>query len=45
VNAGSIVTVEVTKGSVALGSDESAPTCTPKHGGIAKVRSPAGNCG
>ena len=45
INSGSSVTVEATKGSTAVGSDTSAPTCTPMNGGIAKVRSPMGNCG
>ena len=45
VNSGSVVTVEATKGSTAVGSDTAAPTCTPMNGGIAKVRSPMGNCG
>ena len=30
---------------MAFGSDTSAPTCTPLNGGIAKVKSPMGNCG
>jgi hypothetical protein len=43
-NSGSVVTAEATKGSTAVGSDTSPPTCTPMNGGIAKVRSPMGNC-
>ena len=43
--AGSVVTVEATKGSTAEGSDTTVPVCTPMNGGIAKVRSPMGNCG
>ena len=45
INSGSVITVEATKGSTAVGSDTAAPTCTPMNGGIAKVRSPMGNCG
>jgi hypothetical protein len=44
INPGSVVTAEATKGSTAVGSDTSPPTCTPMNGGIAKVRSPMGNC-
>jgi hypothetical protein len=44
-DSGSVVTVEATKGSSAEGSDTMAPICMPKNGGIAKVRSPQGNCG
>jgi hypothetical protein len=43
-NSGTVVTVEATNGSTAIGSDSSPPTCTPMNGGIAKVRSPMGNC-
>jgi hypothetical protein len=42
---GSSVSAEATKGSKAIGSDTSTPTCTPMNGGIAKVKSPMGNCG
>ena len=41
---GSEVTALATKGSTAIGSDTSPPTCTPKNGGKAKVTSPMGNC-
>ena len=44
-NAGSVITVEATKGSTAEGSDTKPPTCQRSHGGVAKVRSPGGNCG
>jgi hypothetical protein len=44
IHSGSVVTAEATKGSIAVGSDINPPTCTPKNGGIAKVRSPMGNC-
>lgn len=44
-NAGSVVTAVATKGSIAIGRDTSAPTCTSKNGGIAKVKGPMGNCG
>jgi len=44
IHSSSVVTAEATKGSVAVGSDINPPTCTPKNGGIAKVRSPMGNC-
>jgi hypothetical protein len=44
-NPGSIVTVKATNGSSASGSDANAPVCHPVNGGIARVRSPAGNCG
>jgi hypothetical protein len=43
-NAGSVVTAVATKGSTAIGSDTSAPTCTTVNGGVAKVRSPMGDC-
>lgn len=43
--AGSVITVEATKGSTAEGSDTNSPICKRSHGGVAKVRSPAGNCG
>ncbi len=43
--AGTVVTVQATRGSTAEGSDTKAPTCKRLHGGISKVRSPAGNCG
>ena len=43
---GSSVSAQATKkGSRAIGSDTSTPTCTPMNGGIAKVKSPTGNCG
>jgi hypothetical protein len=45
INSGSVVSAEATKGSIAVGSDTAVPTCTPMNGGIAKVRSPMGNCG
>ena len=45
INPGSVVTAQATKGSTATGSDINPPTCTPMNGGIAKVRSPMGNCG
>jgi hypothetical protein len=41
-NAGSVVTAVATKGSIAIGSDTSAPTCTPKNGGMAKGQEPDG---
>lgn len=44
-DSGSVVTVEATKGSTANGSDIADPICTPTNGGIARVRSPFGNCG
>jgi hypothetical protein len=44
-NTGSVVTAVSTKGSKAIGYDTMPPTCTPMNGGIAKVRSPMGNCG
>ena len=44
-NPGSAVTATATKGSTAIGSDTAPPTCTRVNGGIAKVRSPKGNCG
>ena len=44
-DSSSVITVEATKGSTAEGSDTATPVCTPKNGGIAKVRSPQGNCG
>lgn len=44
-DAGSVITVEATKGSTAEGSDINPPVCMPMNGGIAKVRSPMGNCG
>jgi hypothetical protein len=42
---GSLITVEATKGSFAEGSDTKTPLCKRVNGGVAKVRSPAGNCG
>jgi hypothetical protein len=42
---GSSVSAHATRGSTAAGSDIAPPTCTPMNGGIAKVRSPMGNCG
>jgi hypothetical protein len=42
--SGSVVTAVATKGSIAIGSDTSAPTCTTMNGGVAKVRSPMGDC-
>src|ERR1700722_1392710 len=42
--SGSEVTALATKGSTAIGSDAAPPTCTPKNGGVAKVKSPMGNC-
>ncbi len=42
---GNNVTALATKGSTAIGSDTSPPTCTPKNGGKAEVISPMGNCG
>jgi hypothetical protein len=44
-NLGSVITVEATKGSTAEGSDTKPPSCKRVNGGIAKVRSPGGNCG
>jgi hypothetical protein len=44
-NPSSVVTANATKGSTAVGSDINPPICTPMNGGIAKVRSPMGNCG
>jgi hypothetical protein len=44
-DSGSVITVEATKGSSAQGSDTAPPVCTPMNGGVAKVRSPMGNCG
>jgi hypothetical protein len=43
--ADSVITVQATKGSQAIGSDVNPPMCTPVDGGIAKVRSPMGDCG
>ena len=43
-NTGSNVTALATKGSTAIGSDTSPPTCMPRHGGKAVVTSPMGNC-
>ncbi|HSZ23414.1 MAG TPA: hypothetical protein VK782_09730, partial [Candidatus Sulfotelmatobacter sp.] len=43
-NTGTNVTALATKGSTAIGSDTSPPTCTPRHGGKAVVTSPMGNC-
>ncbi len=43
-NTGSVVTAVATKGSIAIGSDTALPTCTPMNGGIARVKSPMGNC-
>ncbi len=43
-NPGSVVTAVASKGSIAIGSDTTAPTCTPMNGGVAKVRSPMGDC-
>ena len=43
-NTGTTVTALATKGSTAIGSDTSPPTCTRRHGGKAVVTSPMGNC-
>jgi hypothetical protein len=43
-NPGSVVTAVASKGSTAIGSDTRAPTCTSVNGGVAKVRSPVGDC-
>src|ERR1700733_998026 len=43
-NTGTNVTALATKGSTAIGSDTSPPTCMRRHGGKAVVTSPMGNC-
>jgi hypothetical protein len=43
-NSSSVVTAEATNGSTAVGSDTAPPMCTHAPGGIARVKSPMGNC-